>query len=106
MRFAEENKILGSVLVGASYTDLGEESERVSGYFDNPWDWEKIKSNEKWIIQFASKDDPWIPIDEARYVHQKLNTEYFEYDNEGHFGGDYFKADFPEIVKIIKTKLK
>lgn len=36
LRYAEENQICGSVLVGAYYTDLGCESEKQSDYlFDN-----------------------------------------------------------------------
>lgn len=106
MRFAEQNKILGSVIIGAMHTDLGIESERLSGYFDTPWNWESIKNNQKWIIQFASTDDPWIPIEEPRFVHQKLGSEYYEFTNQGHFGGDYYKQTFPELVDVIQTKLK
>jgi len=106
MRFAEENKILGSVLVGTCYTDLGIESEKLSGYYDEPWQYSKIKNNQKWVILFASSDDPWIPINEPRYVHEKLDCEYHEYNDQGHFGGDYFKPDFPELVTAILRKLK
>ncbi|MCX5923932.1 MAG: alpha/beta hydrolase [Candidatus Dependentiae bacterium] len=105
MRFAENNKLLGSILIAAMHTDLEIESEILSGYFDTPWDWQAIKDNQQWIVQFASTDDPWIPIAEPRFVHQKLNSQYHEFTNQGHFGGDYFKKEFPEIVKVIKKKL-
>lgn len=105
MRFAEKNKILGSILVSASCTDLGEENEKMSGYFNDPWDWGKIKNHQKWIIQFASTDDPYIPIAEARYIHEKLQTDYHEYNNQGHFGWDKGKKEFPELVKAIKDHL-
>ena len=106
MRFAEKNKILGSVLVGACYTDLGIDDEKKSGYYNRPWNWKAIKSNQKWIIQFASTDDPFIPIQEARYIHENLNTEYYEYINEGHFGhGNKPKKEFPEIINVVKSKL-
>jgi uncharacterized protein len=106
MRFAEQHKILGSVLVAAMYTDLGMESEKLSEYFDIPWKWQAIKDNQQWIIQFASTDDPWIPIEEPRFIHQKLKTEYYEFSNQGHFGGDYYKQTFPELVNGIHEKLK
>jgi predicted alpha/beta hydrolase family esterase len=106
MRFAEDNKILGSVLVGVYHTDLGIEEEKQAGYFDRLWNWEKIKKNQKWIAQFNSTDDPWIPIEEARFINEKLKTDYFEYTNQGHFGGDYFKEEFPEIVEVTKNHLK
>lgn len=105
MRFAENNQLLGSVLVGAYHTDLGLPMEKQSGYFDRPWNWESIISNQEWIIQFASVNDPWIPIEEARFVHQKLNTEYHECLDQGHFGGDDKKLIFPELFEALKTKL-
>lgn len=101
MRLAEKHKILGSVLVGAYHTDLGMETEILSGYFNRPWQWDKIKQNQQWTVLFASQDDPWIPIAEPRYLHQQLNCEYHEYKNQGHFGGDYFKQDFPELTLAI-----
>lgn len=107
MRYAEENKILGSILVGACYTDLGYDSEKQSHYYDTPWDWEAIRNNQKWIIEFASTDDPFIPIKEARFIHEKLNTEYYEYSDQGHFGhGDMPKTEFPELIEVLKTKLE
>ena len=106
MRFAEINKIYGSILIGASYTDTGDESEKLSGYFDNPWNWESIKNNQNWIVQFASSDDPYIPISEPRYIHEKLNTEYYEYKDRGHFSWDVGLKEFPEIIEVIKKRLK
>jgi len=105
MRFAEKNKILGSVLVGVSYTDLDNEDEKLSGYFNSPWNWKEIKNNQKWIIQFASSDDPYIPIEEPRLVHKKLNTDYFEYKDQGHFGWNPVKLEFPEIIEEINNKI-
>ena len=105
MRFAEKNNILGSVLVGAYHTDLGIEKEKLSGYFDRPWDFDAIKKNQQWISVFASKDDPWIPISEPRFLAEQLDAYYFEYDDQGHFGGDYHKPEFPEIIKFVQERL-
>ncbi len=105
MRFAEKYPLLGSVLVGAYYTDLGIAKEQLSGYFNAPWQWQSIQNNQKWIVQFASTDDPWIPIDEARHVHDQLNSEYYEFTDRGHFGGDRDVKEFKECVAILKKKL-
>ena len=105
MRFAEENKILGSVLVSASVSDGGNEDEKKSGYFDTPWDWKAIKENQKWIIQFASTDDPYISITEAREIHKELDTDYHEYTDQGHFSYREQKLEFPELVAAITEKL-
>ena len=107
LRFAEKNKIFGSVLVGAYYTDLGNENEKKSGYFNSPWDWKSIKNNQSWIIQFASIDDPLIPIEEPRLLHKNLHTDYYEYQNQKHFGYELtFKLEFPEIIEFLKHKIK
>lgn len=106
MRYAEEYTILGSVLVGACHTDLNEEIEKESGYYDSPWQWEKILRNQQWIIQFASVDDPFISIDEARHIHEKLNTQYYEYEDQGHFGhSDQPRNEFPELLEVLQKKL-
>lgn len=47
----------------------------------------------------------WIPIEEARFVHQKLNSEYYESFHDGHFGGDSEKLTFPELFQALKAKL-
>ena len=104
-RFAEQHPIRGSVLVGTYHTDLNIESEKLSGYFDCPWNWEAIKRNQQWTVIFASQDDPWIPVSEPRFVHQQLNCEYHEYTNQGHFGGDYHKPEFPELVAAVLKNL-
>ncbi len=105
MRYAETHKILGSILVGACYTDLGVETEKISGYYDEPWNWKGIKQNQKWIALFASTDDPYIPIEEARHINKNLQPEYYEFTDQGHFGSDKGRVTFPEIVEIIKKKI-
>ncbi len=105
MRYAQTHQILGSALVGAYYTDLGIAAEKESGYFDAPWNWEAIKKNQSWIIQFAGANDPWIPLREAHMVRDQLATDYYESPNQGHFGGDYYKETFPELLEAIKRKI-
>jgi len=105
LKYAEQNKIGASVLVGVYYTDLGYEEERTSGYFDTPWQWAKIKANQKWTAIFASKDDPYIPISEPRFIRDKLDSIYFEFDKVGHFGEDVGKKEFPELLKFLKERL-
>lgn len=106
LRYAEKNRIYGSVIVGANYTDLGEAEEKESEYFDEPWQWEKIKANQNWIIHFASTDDPFISIEEARYIHDKLDSDYHEFTDRGHFGSpDKIIKEFPELIEALKKKL-
>ncbi len=108
MRYAEKNKILGSVLIGPSYTDLGAEIEKQSGYFDGPWQWEKIKANQKFIGLFYSTDDPYIPVSEFEEIKNRLSAssaglmpKTFAFTNRGHF----MDETFPELLEYLKSKL-
>jgi len=77
LRYLEDHKAQGAVIVGVYHTDLGMETEKQSGYFDGEWQWSKIRQNVKWIIEFASTDDPYIPIDEpiSNLVHSGTNPK-------------------------------
>jgi len=102
LRYLEGNKAKLAILVGVCYTDLGDEDEKKSGYYDEPWKWDKIEKNAEKIVIFASRNDPYIPISEALHIKDKINAEYHEYSNEGHFGADVNKTEFPEIIAIVK----
>ena len=101
MRYAQNHPVLGLVLVGACHTDLGDETEKLSGYFDDAWEWEKIRKNAKWIVQFASADDPYIPVSESRYVNKRLGSQYYECKKMGHF----MSEKFPKLLSAIKKNL-
>jgi predicted alpha/beta hydrolase family esterase len=101
MRYAETHRILGSVLIGVCYTDTGSKLEKKSGYYDEAWQWEKIQQNQQWIVQFGSTDDPVIPPEESRFVHEKLQTEYVEFQDKGHFGWPKPMLTFPELLDAI-----
>ena len=85
MRYAETHQLLGSVLVSVCHTDLGDAFEAASGYYRDPWQWQRIRENQQWIGIFHSTDDPLIPIAEARHVAAQLKGSYFEFEDRGHF---------------------
>lgn len=102
MRYAETHQVLGSVLVGVCHTDLGDASERASGYYRAPWQWDAIRANQQWIGIFQSVDDPCIPVAEARVVAARLRCPYFEHTDRGHFTD---RAPFPELVQFVQRQL-
>lgn len=105
LRLLEQHKLLGLILVSACHTDLGMASEAISGYYpradgSNPWHWDRIRSNAQWIVQFHSRDDPFIPIEEARFVAQKTASEYLEQERRGH----YMDRDMKDLIDIVAKK--
>ena len=102
LRYAENHQLLGSVLIGAAYTDLNDETEKASGYFVDEWQWQAIRNNQEWVIQFASIDDPHIPIEEMRHIAEHVGARYHEFSDRGHFSEG---EEFPELIEVIKEKM-
>src|SRR3989344_4911021 len=98
MRYAELHKIRGSVLVGPCTTDLGIELEKQSGYFDTPWQWQKIKENQQHIAIVYSDDDPFIPQEEFAKITTALTPEVLKFSGKGHF---IEQETFPELLEYI-----
>lgn len=111
MRLIEKTPVYGAILVSAAHTDLGDENERASGYFDRPWDFASMRQNTKGFLhQFHSDDDPLIPISEAKYVSEHLKAEdspglaTFTYQ-ELH-GHSHFFEPFEELLQVIDVQLE
>ena len=104
MKYAEENKILGSILVAPCYTDLGLENEKISGWYDDLWKWHQIKNNQKFISLIYSKNDEFIPVEEFNHIKENLNpNQITEFDEKGHF---IKEKKMPEIIDSIKKILE
>lgn len=103
MRYAETHRLAGSILVAVCHTDLGDPFERASGYFDEPWQWSRIRDHQPWIAIFSSRDDPHIPIAEPRFVAAQLRCTHVEFADRGHFVD---QRKFPEVVSQVRKRLK
>jgi predicted alpha/beta hydrolase family esterase len=98
MRYAEDTKIRGSVLISPSYTDLGDEIENMSGYYDDPWLWQQIKENQDKIALFYANNDPFIPQREFKHIAEKLAPEQVMLSGAGHF---IEQDTFPQLLEYI-----
>lgn len=99
MRYAETNKISGSVLVSPCYTDLGDDLEKQSGYYDTPWQWEQIKSNQEKIALIYGDDDPYIPQSEFEHIAQQLEPSIIKVEGGKHFTE---QKQFEELLNYIE----
>jgi len=104
MRFAEKNKILGSILVAPCYTDLGLENEKISGWYEEPWKWDQIRMNQKFIGLIYSKNDELIPLEEFVHIKENLNpNQVKEFEDKNHF---IKENKIPEIIDFINRILE
>lgn len=49
LRLAERQKLKGIIVVAGYDSDLGDENERASGYFDRPFNWTAIRENCRFV---------------------------------------------------------
>lgn len=106
LRFAEDHKVGGIVLVAATFTDLGDAGERASGYYplnnesENMYKFSAMRANcPKWY-QFHSDDDCFIPVHEAERIRDglQLGTEEFSMlSGRSHF----FNPPFDELLNVV-----
>merc|ERR1712150_191064 len=97
VRYAEQYKVAGIILVSAYHSHLGDKLEEASGYFSRPWNWDKAKSNSSFICQFGSTDDPFLPWEEQSAVAENLEANLQKYTDKGHF----MSSSFPDLLKIV-----
>ena len=96
--------IRACILVAAANTDLDDEDERASEYFNRPWDWESMRHGcSTPIVLFHGTDDPLIPVAEARYIAEQLTSKYCDYRERK--GRSHFFRPCDELLEVIDAHL-
>lgn len=99
MRYVEDTKLFGSILVSPCHTDLGDDLEKQSGYYDKPWKWGKIKSNQQSIALIWGDNDPYIPQSEFELIAEKLSPTQIKIAGGKHF---IERNEFPELLEYVR----
>eukprot|EP00030_Apusomonadida_sp_AF-17_P000021 a1035_24.p1 GENE.a1035_24~~a1035_24.p1 ORF type:complete len:208 (-),score=65.36 a1035_24:289-885(-) len=86
MRLAEQTRLCGIVVVAGYDSDLGDKTERASGYFDDPFDFAAMRANAGRIVLIAGTDDDLVPFELQRELSTKLCPTAFVVVE----GGDHF----------------
>ncbi len=90
------------VLVGAFRNDLGWDS--LKELFEEPFDFEKIKEQVKEVTLIHSDNDPYIRLEQAEYLAEKLNGELIILKGQKHFSEsmDPKYNTFPFLVELLR----
>jgi len=99
-------KINSVYLVAPFINDLG--WKELKELFQNPFDFMKIKTKANKFIYFHSDNDPYIPLDQPKYLFSKTGGEFVLISGQKHFSiftsGIKYKK-FPELLAKIKQNL-
>jgi predicted alpha/beta hydrolase family esterase len=82
-------------------------SHRMGGMFEQPFDFEKIKTKAKKFIIVHSDNDPYCPLEGAKEIAEKLDAELIIIPGGQHFSSHLDPAykKFPKLIEIIKQKV-
>jgi len=84
---------------------LGGEIDKINKTFcDREFNWEKIKKNCKKFFLFHSDNDPYVPLEKAYELNEKLDGELEIVKGAGHFNEAAGYTKFPLLLeKIIEV---
>lgn len=70
-------------------------------FIDKNFNWEKIKSNVEKIYIYHSNNDPYVPMENAQLLAEKLDTTMSIISNAGHFNEKAGYTKFPLLLSDI-----
>lgn len=93
------------ILVAAFKNDL--EWDSLNQLFEQPFDFNLIKTKAKKFVFVHSDNDPYVPLEHAEYLAAKVGGELIVLPDQGHFS---FEANpdynqFPELLEMIRKNV-
>lgn len=101
----EEKKAGGVVFVAgfAEYvTGLTEEEQVImDSWTRTPIDWSKVRNHAKKFVAIHSDNDPYVPLDNAKFFKEKLGAEVSVEQGKGHFDEESGVTELPSALHAI-----
>ncbi|KXK27341.1 MAG: putative hydrolase YdeN [candidate division WS6 bacterium OLB20] len=90
-------------LVSGFVTDLGWEA--LTELFNPPLDYHLLQTLSEEYRLLHSKDDPYVPLGEAKTLAAKLDGNLLLKEHEGHFslGTNPSYSEFPELLDLLQS---
>lgn len=97
----DDTRVKAAYLVSAFRNDLGWDA--LTGLFEEPFDFEKIKAKADKFVFFHSDNDPYVPLNQAQYLAEQLDGELIVQPSQGHFNTELSESyqEFPVLLEEI-----
>jgi predicted alpha/beta hydrolase family esterase len=105
MKYLEEvaNPVRGTVMVAAWDWLLEDVKEYHQTFFENGFDYEKIKARKLPLTMVQSTNDPYIDFERSKKLAEKIGAELVTVQNAGHFMARNGYSEFPKLLEIIEN---
>jgi predicted alpha/beta hydrolase family esterase len=102
----ERNKVKAAFFVAGYYGKFNSQFDDVTKTFaQRDFDWDKIKSNCENFYVFHSDNDPYIKLEKAKQLVEKLNAELILVPGAGHMNESAGYTEFELLLEKIKHVL-
>ncbi|HWZ65840.1 MAG TPA: alpha/beta fold hydrolase [Patescibacteria group bacterium] len=104
---AQENKSkIGGIVAVSVFHDNSLKWDANNSLFDVAFAWEAIRQNSTKLLFIHSDTDPYVPLEQAKFVAENCRAEILVMPNQGHFNLEQSKGyvAFPKLVEIMKEK--
>ncbi len=100
----EKQQVKAAFLVAGFVGKAGNKfDDSMKTFAQRDFDWQKIKKNCKRFYVFHSDNDPYISLDKAKEVAEKLGVKIILIKGAGHFNSAAGYDEFPKLLKKILT---
>lgn len=89
-----------------SVKDFKDLNEINSTFTEKNFNWEKIKNNCEKFILYHSDNDPYVPLEKAKELSEKLGCELKIIKGAGHFNKKAGYTKFETLLKDIGKEIK
>ena len=97
---------LGGIVCVSVFHDNSLNWDANSKLFDVEFDYQAIKKHAKTRLVIHSDDDPYVPVEQAKFVAQQIDAEFLLIPNQGHFNleksADY--KQFPKLIEMLQDR--
>lgn len=83
--------------------DNSEVDQINASFYDEPFDWEKIRSNCQTFVCFNSDNDPYVPLEQGEEAAKNLGVDVTLVKDAGHFNTASGYTSFPLLLGKIKA---
>ena len=100
----QANSIAGAVLV--SGPSEKNQNRKIDSFLDKNFNFEKIKSKCKKFSIIHGDNDPNVPLDNAKFLSEKLNGDLIFVENGGHLNGSAGWLKLPQCLEALNNMMK
>jgi uncharacterized protein len=81
----ESEKTIGAVVAVSVFHDNSLRWEPNDRLFDVSFDWQRTHNRTRKLLFIHSDDDPYVPLEQAKYVAEQCDSEMIMIPRQGHF---------------------